>query len=117
MATSNVRLLLQHRNMAQVELRQANATPDADRLMRKVGEYSHALARAGMYVVEEREITPQDAMRHPPFGPGLAAEFAANARRLEVWGTKCNRPGPDFCMMCVEDETGKHITICKIDGY
>ena len=118
MTTSNVRLLLQLRNAAQMELKEAKGDEARyDRFTRKVNEYAHALARAGMHIVESREITPKDAMMRPPFGPGLSAEFAETARHLEVWGTKYNRPGPDFCMMCVQDSNGENITICKVDGY
>ena len=118
MSTATVRQLLQHRNEAQMLLRQTKGDEAThDRLMRKVGELTHALSRAGMTLVQSQDIDFHTAMLKPPLGPGLSSENATTATRLVVWGTKFDHPGPDFCMMCVEDNTGKHICVRHVDGY
>ena len=46
------------------------------------------------------------AIARRPFGPGFNEEEIPNIHSIDVLGTSCNDPGPDYCDFVVKDTQG-----------
>jgi len=72
-----------------------------------------------MYIVESF-TGPQAkdlATARRPFGPGFNEEEIPNIHSIDVLGTSCNDPGPDYCDFVVKDTQGNVIATKRIQGY
>jgi hypothetical protein len=64
------------------------------------------------------ETTDKKSMSDPaPFGPGFPSSEIDRAVRMEVWGTKFDNPGPDYCEFRLFDAEGRKIASRRVDGY
>ena len=64
------------------------------------------------------ETTDRASMTSPPpFGPGFTEADLEGAVRMEVWGTKFDNPGPDYCEFRLFDADGAQIASRRVDGY
>jgi hypothetical protein len=52
-----------------------------------------------------------------PFGPGFSAEEAQTIHTLELHGSSCNDPGPDYCEFRAIDAQGQAFPPRRITGY
>ena len=53
----------------------------------------------------------------PPFGGGFTKEQAAQATRMELWGSDWNEPAPDYCKFRLFDEKNTMIGEKYVLGY
>jgi hypothetical protein len=56
------------------------------------------------------------ARNRAPFGPGFSEDVAEKTERLEVWGSSCCDPGPDFCVFKAISG-GQVIAERRVAGY
>lgn len=50
-------------------------------------------------------------------GPQFDDANVEKAVKLEVWGSSCNDPGPDWCRFDLIDSEGERITTRTTPGY
>jgi len=57
------------------------------------------------------------AAEAPPFGPAFDRGVVARTETLELWGTKFQQEGPDYCVYKALDGAGTKIAEFKLGGY
>jgi len=57
------------------------------------------------------------ASEPPPIGPSFSDAQISSADTLEVWGTSCSDPGPDFSIFLLKDTFERVIASRYVEGY
>lgn len=59
----------------------------------------------------------EQAEEQPPLGPGMPQDILPHIEKLEVWASKFEEPGPDYCEFRAFNAKGERIFTKKVDGY